>query len=756
MSKLSHAWMCRGAVVLALALALAACGGGGGGAGGESGDGSTTDNSAEEAAALVSEAKGELETLITTTADEAEQNPDMVIPYGDILSIAVKFNTAADLDPTNGEAAFFGAIANLLVFLDSDTTDAFLARLGWQPFEISGTLDDFLAAYFASFSPPTVEECSEDPTLPGCTITGYFGLPAGEYDYDGDDLLEIGGTGADVTVETLLAYLTVDLPAALQRSVTLLDGISSDFETTLTLTLPPSEPAALRIIAALSGSTQVVEIDYSDVKLIQTALAAARTVLIAPQIATYTGVDAFLEANLSWDEELEEVTLDKTAFEAYFREGPDGTPGTGDEPLLGSLAGTAALKASIDMTLKAGSQFLTSIVSETDDQSDDLIPQSYLLDGLSENPATFDNKQAVVLFFLQPMLQTITELRSSVTTGSASISAYQSAAHIRNWNTCGAPVSGDTEDVTPHNIVPTGLPLSTDDITDSSAAFETSLSTTVPGTSGTPIPSSNLVQDNGAYYVYFSVAEPVNLSIFTRGNGATKAQLGYVDTDGSTIVAWDSDEDSGAGGNFGISIDSAYFASGMLPVPGRSPLTFLLRIDDENDDGFDLYIETAADDGSDGVPIFLKGGGGRTFDVTVYRWATLNASVGGLIDVLGSVGTKLLRTDFTIGDDSDPQNEIPPRVEFNNSDLRNFVKWVFPQVTDVWFEQDGHPLADPDGITNVVGMELESISLPTGVDMPDDPEDVTGDFSGTSSFCAYPFQLSPAFSFEAGFSLIGL
>jgi hypothetical protein len=248
----------------------------------------------------------------------------------------------------------------------------------------------------------------------------------------------------------------------------------------------------------------------------------------------------------------------------------------------------------------------------------------------------------------------------------------------------------------------------------------------------------------------------VNLSIFTRGDADTSLQLGYVN--GTTIVPWDSDEDSGAGSNAGISIDAEYFDGTILPIPdSRNWLTFYVRIDvsqDSDSNSFELYVETAMDDGSDGVPIFLKGGGGRRFDVTVYRWATLNASVGGLIDVLGNVGTALKRDTFTIGDDSDPQNVIPPKVEFNNSDLRTFVKWVFPQITDAWFSEGDNPLSDPDGVTDVVS--LESIPLPTGFDMPDDPADVTGNFSGASTFCAYPFQLSPAFSFEGGFSLIGL
>ncbi len=740
---------------VSIAVALAACGGGGGAAGGGGSEGSSTDNSAAEAAALVAEAKSALEALITTTADEVEQNPDMVIPYEDFLSVATTFHSAAALDPSNNEAAFYGAVANLLIFLDSDTTDAFLARLGWPPLDLSGTLDDIVAAYTASLDPPTDEECSEDPTLPGCAITGYFGLPAGP----NDDLLEIGGTSADVSVEALLAYVTVALPDALRYSITLLDGIDSSFASTLSLTLPPSESPAMRILAALSGSAQLVEIDYSDAKLLQTVLAAARTALIAPRIATYPGVDTFLDTNPIWDTELEEVSIDQTALEAYFRNGLDTTPDTGDEPLLGSAAGTAALKASIDMALKAAGQFMTAIVGETDDQSDDLLPQSLLLDGLAESPASFDNKQDVVLFFLQPMLQTINELRASVTTGSASISAYQTAAYIRDWNTCGPPVSGDTEDMTPHNIVPSGLPESTlQDIPVISLFRGAPLSSSFSGTGASPISSDSLTIYDGAYYISFLVSEAVNISIYTRGDADTSLQLGYLDGDGVTIVPWDSDEDSGEGANAGISIDADYFNGLDLPSLGKSSLVLYVRIDDANDDGFDLYVRTATDDGSDNVPIFLKGGGGRSFDVTVYRWATLNASVGGLIDVLGNVGTKLIRSSFTLGDDSDPQNEIPPKVEFNNSDLRNFVKLIFPQVAEdeTWFEQDGNPLNNAEGITDVVNLELESLPLPPGFDMPDDPEVANEGFSGASSFCAYPYELSPAFSFEGGFSLIGL
>jgi hypothetical protein len=718
--------------VLFLSLALAACGGGGGAGGSGGGDGSGgdgsggggsdnpgDDHSAEEAAALVTAGKSGLEDLLST--------PQTMIPFNGLADIADEFVQAAELDPSNPDAAFFGAVFKTVQFLGGDDTTNLLAKLGWRQLREECASEELIGGALGFGGSATTPTTVTTP----CDNVGFqlrfgdFGVPIGPGEGGGS----IGGAGSDLQISDILGFMTGSAPDALGQAVEWLDGLPEDFQTTLTFDISWLGSSGKSDIprGLSSENATTFEIDYSDAKLIQAVLSSVRAVLVATTIWNYPGVDQFLADHRDGEGALGEI-LDADLVE-YFQSGWDDSA----LPLTENSTGKANLKTSISLALKAVDQGLGSFTQETDDQSDDLLPQDFIFDLLTTNPQSYDDKAAVVAYFLEPTLQTARDLRNSVDDGSSQIEIYQAIAQIQDFETCEATLGEESPDTSPNNDSETNpLPDPIPDVT---------VVGVIPD--GTPAdPDSSSATTN---YFTFTLSAPANISIYTSGSGDTTGTIGY--DAGQAIQTWDTDAGSAEGGNFGLSIASTYFDGSHLPAAidwPRAGLTFYVEVTSDGTTPYQLVVITDPGQGK----IFLKGGGGRNYIASVYRHAHVNASLGGLIDVLAYFFDKSDRGLFSITGDS-----LLPHLFFDNGVLRAAFKRVFPALSG----------ADIN-TSNFAGSgnhELLEVQPPTltilGLDDPELPEnDVSPLFGGPLAFCAPPKALSPAMGALGGYSPVNV
>ncbi|MBI3991947.1 MAG: hypothetical protein HY342_01630, partial [Candidatus Lambdaproteobacteria bacterium] len=260
------------------------------------------------------------------------------------------------------------------------------------------------------------------------------------------------------------------------------------------------------------------------------------------------------------------------------------------------------------------------------------------------------------------------------------------------------------------------------------------LGTLADGSSGTAFIAQTGY--NGGYWFIFSVATPLNLSIYTAETSLPEGQSLrgeiYFD-DGGTLTHWDSDYSASAGkGNFLMSIDKDYFDS--LPTP---PVTFYVMIE-PNAGPVDLHFGTQSADAVT-FPVFLKGGGGRSFTTSLYK-TTLSVDFAHLIDFAGGFWDTIDRPNLVLDDESTPLIDESV-VNLDYADLESNVTALLDGTTLSVTNPEGGSIAS--GPVNLTGDNIEpqnsAVGNPTlastGAGDPAIP-------SSIASVCAYPFEFS--------------
>jgi hypothetical protein len=661
-------------------LALAGCGGGGGGgsgAGNGGGDSSGSTRDPVAAQALVDEGVAELEESLSSG------NPP---PFATLADISDLFDQAARLDGENPTAAFFSALAQVFLFLDSPAAKSFLVKLGWDNFrENEAEWGNFIAALGSAVG----------------SVTGTAGFTPPVDESGG--AITFGEDG--VTFAEIIEFLTVTVPTRLHSSVNLLG------------TIPPGWSFTLNFSVDTGGGAEdySITVNYTDAMAIRAVFAGAESVLAAPGIWTYTGLDAFLAAPENKDQE---GNITDVALQTYFA--------SEDQPLARNAAGVERLLTALSAFLES---FDTALLAQQSDTSGHLLSVT----GLLADQGRYDREAVVINYGLDAFRLTAADLRTALTADGA-MGIYQPVAFIKDFAVCD-PLAGDEQDpdLSPQNDnsrpvlaleePPPALPLSPD-------TPEGSLSS-----------EGMTPQSDGAYYFRITLTAPANVSIWSEG-AETNAVVGYEDTTGA-VVPWDFDEDSGGGGNFGISIAAVYMADTVMAGIPSKDITLYVAVQSLNGDPFTLKAATDLNQTwPPSAPIFLKGGGGRNFKSETWKIASVTkANIGNLIR-LAAEAFDLSKRKTLLLDDPSTQDSVESftRLDFDKETLRSKISAVLPEVTfgDGMQEQGDIYIVDAVQEITVEGVLDWTPTLHSS----DGPE-----------FCAYPKDLMPARLFTGGHSI---
>jgi hypothetical protein len=692
--------------------------------------------------------------------------PDTV-PYYELTEIGVVFEQAGELDPTYDEARFWSALFALPNFLERDDTRAFLARLGWQSLKGSaagagdGEFEDFAERLgqtlgVASSSVTGGTTGGEDPPLHD------FGLPN-----DPDDSQDphpcIDPTGANpdcdpdatgwqptpvilfgtdsyvtITFQELYDFLTGSLGNAVHEAVARLKAIGSDFSTSITATLIGSQEDPVTIT-----------FDAFEVKLLQALYGALDVVTSLPTLWTYGDVDTFWSQNSTRDDTgafipkggkqvVDDISTDDLT--AYFKTGNDGTAGTGDEPLRSNPAGVARLKQALADLLEAAQSVLARLATGD------------ALEGHLLTPAlvfsSYDDQPRVVAYGAQALASMVGESRGALN-GPQVVTAYLPVATIQDFGVCD-PVAGSTTDTAPMNSVPSWTETVLDlanVLTDVDLSTADKAEAAVQGTE----PFTD-------HYFRFQLDAPANVSMYTTSaDGAmdTTGAVAYQDgLRSANLLGWDSDEDSGTGRHFGLSIAAAHMDGALLPLPSvEVPLVLYVRVTSVTGGDFTLHVQRQPAEGGwpAGEPIFLKGGG-RNFLARTYSYGSLRVNAGAALTVASELFDRSQRETLAYSpDDLNTPDVVDPSwsLDFTAGQVRGSILEVLP---DASFSGE----LDPATTGDTVG--IEPLAFLTDVDPGGDlgsAQPVAVEAFDTLSFCAYPQDLGTFSPIAGGRTALG-
>ena len=713
-----------------VALVLAGCGG--------AVDSAGTSYDRDGSAAAVDEGKLALEQLLDTQPTD--------IPYTELTGIGGTFEIAGNLDPTYDEAAFWSALFQLVNFLEGAGAKAFLVKLGWGDLHVefsdfAGRLGESLGGAFngvtggtAGTSDPPLHDLyvPNDPDQdhdPDYCIAGsdpdcIDGNPLYNPDYPTTSWqpksVILFGTDDFVTIsfQELYDFITGTLGNVAHSAVERLKSIPADFTTSLTAT-------------PIAGSDAItIAFDRFEVDLLQAVYGVLDVVTSLPTIWIYPGVDAFVTANSTRDPVTGEyiTAVPDADLVAFFQDGNDGLPGGPDQPLRANAAGESRLKTALRDLLAAVQGMLERLASG-DAMPDHLITPALIF-------STYDDQPQVAAYGSKALARMVGDARATLD-GAAPVTAFMPVATLQDFTTCD-PVIGTTTDVAPLNTPDgTAFPATPD--------LLPVLAGSVTLDAGTPTATVSLSGGTGEDYVLVTVTGPTHLSVYTVDAGAsvdvdTHGDVAYLDGLGQ-LVAWDSDEDAGKGLHFGISIDSTYFiddAQHMVGLAASGSYTLYLRVRRDVGSEVTLHVQsTLGGAWPAGEPVFLKGGGGRSFLAQTYRLGSLTVNSGAALNVLSRFWDLSKRD--TLQFIPDGTGGTTPYLKFDNGTIVASVKSVLPGA-----DFSSSVLKDP-GSTDI--FTLTPDFTPGGDLMTAAP--TADDSFGTVAFCAYPKDLS-TFSAIAG------
>jgi hypothetical protein len=714
----------------AVTVLLAACGGGGGGE-------PTYDRTGAEAAVL--QGKQDLVDLLNS---EPGLDP---FPYDPLAGIGSTFQQAGSLDPTYDEAAFWSALFALVNFLESDTAKAFLARLGWEDLhtefqDFAGRVGQELGAGFGSVSgsggsttgPPLhaffvpndpdaaddPDPCT-DPQQPDVCSDPTTWVPFPVY---------VGGTDPGsgvsfISFQELYDFITGTLGNSVHATVQRLKAISSDFSTSLTaIPLGEADPITITF-------------DRFEVDLLQSVYGLLDVVTALPTLWSYAGVDAFLSAHSDVrDPNTGDFTgsIPDDQVIAYFQNGMDGVPGGADRPLAANPAGVTRVKAAL-RDLLASLQGVFQRLASGDALADHLLTPATLF-------STFDDQPGMAAYGSKALVRMLGDARATLD-GPSAVTAFLPVATIQDFSTCD-PLASTATDPAILNVAVTP-PINNPTALTSSKA----LSFDGSGHATAAVPDGASTETDGAYYFWFTLDTPENVSIYTTSDDPnvpvdTEGQVTYLASGNPAVLAgWDSDSDSGEGKNFGISIAADSMADTPMTGLITAPMTFYVRVQNQSGGAFTLHVQATAPAAAwpAGVPIFLKGGGGRTFVASTYNFGALRVNSGAALSVVSRFWDLADRSTLTfIPDNPDTPNvdESQTILDFKAGDIRTSVLSILPDASFT-----GSSL---DGLGDSVLVDLFSWTpdfSPGGTFMTGAPT-VDGSFGQSATFCAYPKDLS--------------
>jgi hypothetical protein len=695
--------------------------------------------------------------------------PDTV-PYYELTEIGVVFEQAGELDPTYDEARFWSALFALPNFLEREDTRAFLAKLGWQGLKGSaagagdGEFDDFAERVgqtagwaFAGVSGGT--SGGADPPLHD------FGLPNDPNVEDLNPCIDSTGTNQDcvassdgwvptpvilfgtdpyvsISFQELYDFLTGSLGDAVHGAVARLKAIGSDFSTSITA-IPLSG----------EGTPLTITFDAFEVKLLQALYGVLDVVTSLPTLWTYTGFDAFWSAKStrhpvtgefivpSGQQVVDDISTDDLI--AYFKAGNDGLSGSGDEPLRSNPAGITRLRQALADLLEAAQSVLARLATG-DALEGHLLTPALLFD-------QYDDQPRVLAYGAQALGSMVGDARAALN-GPQVVTAYLPVATIQDFGTC-EPLAGATADTAPMNLATVWAetsPAALTNVIDLTAQLGDSDHASVDVTGQTP------PHTDGAYYVLVPLATVANLTIYTSTpygtGGNTSGEVAYVTGTGRTALlnGWDSDEDSGAEGNFGLSIPAAYMqdAPGLMVGLPADPIALYVRVTNPGGTDFTLHVQRQPAEGGwpAGEPIFLKGGG-RNFLARTYSYGSLTVNAGAALTLLSEFFDRSDRSTLKHYPE-DPQIPQQERWElkFPGSVIRSSVLEVLPGT----LFGDGFP----SGTEAVDLFSLDANVTLNGNFLSAQPVAAVG-FGEPLPFCAYPQDLGTVDEIAGGRTALG-
>ncbi|MDH5753470.1 MAG: hypothetical protein OEZ59_13755 [Deltaproteobacteria bacterium] len=644
-----------------------------------------------EAEVVLAEGKTELETLLGSDDNSAES----------ILATAGKFNTAYQLDPSNQEAAFFAGLSSTMVFLGSQDTTDFLGNMGLMSFQ-----DEMDQCH-----PFNVDEvdCPYRPFDAGDLIVG------------GNKTMQ---TFVDLSLTEINDYLLAGMPDAMDAGFDILSGISSDFNITLNNTRESS----------------TWEIDYTDVQVLKAAHLAMQVPTRLSRIWNFqhSSLDDYISTDprLTRDGITGEFTGTQEnvelAFEDTFRKGFDGTNDNGDEILMASTAGATEVKNLLYDAFGTLEAALGSMLAETDDQQNDLFSPSH-------DYADFDAQPDLDLFQMDLIRRSAATMKTAfdaATTGATTVNFYEMVVSITDFGEC-TPIAGQPTESYINNWGGAYY----GDISSIANAEVVDL----PLNQATGTAPGALFPDFSNNIYRITLTQPENLSIFFRDTGPDEVDTHFwllYRNEFDELIGWDEDYGSGENQHAGVSIDADYFGQNGLPVPSaQTPLELYVFVHTHpgNQTAFGGFAWT--DTGApDTIPIFLRGGGGRNFTVSVYA-EQINMDPRQAVNIMSNIFDNTNRTTLT-KDDSATEFVDESKLLLDAAILPvTEVRKVFPGIGVTLWENDGDPtsfnlfqdsleVSDPGSYVKVT-----SITIPAAV----------------QSFCAYPWRFDSTNGIEGGF-----
>ncbi len=676
------------------------------------------------AAALVTDAKFALE------GEMADQNQ----PLPPVLDILGKFASAAALDPTNKEAAFYASFFRIFTFMDSGATTNFLTSANLLPFRYEvGVCDAFNNNSNNKGSCPVKVF---DPAAP----------------------IVVGGTDSyvNLTGTQIKSWALGGLPTAAQAAYNMLAGLGSSFTSTL----------LLRDQGRLATFTD------TEVKVLQAFVAAEAGFLQLGNIWTTPEVDAFISdsstrnpttgqliaSSLNTGTHTNNIAgvddISNSDLQAWLVGGVPAnatpTPGTAIVPLQANASGVLAVQTAFKNAFGSMAAALGNLVSG-----------SYAGELKLTGTLNYDQEPAVNVFKNKLLAFQSAALRDAfdpATVTAPTIHFLKPIAHITSFGSCTPLAANPSATDTHRNLNPFGFVFPS---TTTIGANVTSIGQNFGNPAFLPLTP---VFSGGGFGTYmlnlgpFTSTSQMNggISIFSRGTGHISAAVGYSVGVGTSITIVDNELGSSINGNFGFSFSAADFDGinhdGVtLPVPSvGSPVTLWVAVFAPVPLGGGTY-EVYAQDGSAAAPPIFYRGGAHTFAVQVWD-STEQLSGAQFINYLGSLWDYSTRSSARVD-----AGQISVQIPLNAGSFLGPLAAIFPGQGTPTVTHDPTDPGDPSGFyfdpfmegVNVVPGQTASVNVTASIGTIVSGATVPG------TFCANVQDLNTSNDdlVEGGFSL---